>query len=496
MIVMKSASIFKEICCFSVYHKHDNDIKTAGKEIYKMSKRVKIQFFDSGYHRSRLLRLVLPIAFQQLMLSCVSASDAIMLGRLDQNMMAAVSLAGQVSFVHSLFLSALTIGCSMFAAQYFGIQDFPAIERVFAFTMKFSGILSAAFSAAAALAPEFIMGILTNEPVLISYGAVYLRSVSLSFLLVGISQIYLCVMKNTGHVLISSLISSAAVIGNILLNALLIFGLFGLPKLEIRGAAYATVLSRIIECSWAVIFASSGHMPQLKPRLLFGRDKAFGKAFWKYTLPLMGNEIAWGCGFSMYSVILGHMGEDAVAANSLANIIKNLIICFSSGLSAGGGILIGNLLGAGKMEKAKLEGKRLLKLSILSGIISGLFLLLISPAVLHFSALTAGASEDLRRMLMISSYYIIGKSINSMTVGGIFPAGGDSRFGFLCDSVTLWCITVPLGAAAAFLFHAPVLTVYFLLNLDEIIKLPVVFRRFYKYLWVRNLTGQDTRKIA
>ena len=148
------------------------------------------------------------------------------------------------------------------------------------------------------------------------------------------------------------------------------------------------------------------------------------------------------------------------------------------------------------MEKAKLEGKRLLKLSILSGVISGLFLLLISPAVLHFSALTAGASEDLRRMLMISSYYIIGKSINSMTVGGIFPAGGDSRFGFLCDSVTLWCITVPLGAAAAFLFHAPVLTVYFLLNLDEIIKLPVVFRRFYKYLWVRNLTGQDTRKIA
>jgi len=147
-------------------------------------------------------------------------------------------------------------------------------------------------------------------------------------------------------------------------------------------------------------------------------------------------------------------------------------------------------LGAGELEAARKNGRRLLRLSIISGAASGLFLLALVPLILNFSNLSDTAAGYLKLMLAVSSYYIVGKSINSMTVGGIFPAGGDSRFGFVCDAVTLWCITVPIGAAAAFIFKAPVMTVYLLLNVDEIIKLPVVFARFYKYRWVKNLTGE------
>ena len=440
--------------------------------------------------RKKLIVLVGPIAFQQFMLALVGASDAVMLGMLEQNAMAAVSLATQVSFVHTLFMYAFNTGCSVFAAQYYGEGNMPAIERVFAYVMKYSLLISVIFSLLSFFIPVQIMRFLTNDAQLVTYGAEYLRAVSLSFILTGISQIYMSIMKNTSHAGAGSAISSAAVVINIILNAILIFGLLGRPALGIRGAAYATVLAKVIEVILVVVYSSRDDAVSLRPRYLLRRETAFAGTFWKYTLPVLGNELVWGCGFAMYSVIMGHMGADAVAANSLANIIKNLVVCLCLGIAAGGGIIVGNDLGADELAKAKTDGKKLLRLSVISGIASGIVLLALIPAILHFANLTDEAAGYLKWMLVISSYYIVGKSINSMTVGGIFPAGGDSRFGLCCDAVTLWCVTVPVGAAAAFIFHAPVMLVYFLLNLDEIIKLPVVFRQFYKYRWVRNLTGE------
>lgn len=193
----------------------------------------------------------------------------------------------------------------------------------------------------------------------------------------------------------------------------------------------------------------------------------------------------------MYSVIMGRLGTDAVAANSIANITKNLVVCFCIGMGNAGSIVVGNSLGAGELERAKREGAYLCRMSALGGVLTGVFLLAVSPAVLHFAGIGVPAKEYLRYMLLVCSYYVVGKSINSMTIGGIFCAGGDSRFGMFCDAVMLWCITVPMGMAAAFIFQAPVLTVYFLLNLDEIVKLPVVYWHYKKYRWVRNLTEEE-----
>ena len=200
------------------------------------------------------------------------------------------------------------------------------------------------------------------------------------------------------------------------------------------------------------------------------------------------NELAWGCGFAMYSVIMGHLGSDAVAANSIANISKNLIICLCKGVGSAGSIIVGNELGAGRFEEAKAAGSTMVKASILCGVLSGALLLGLSPVITSLVSLTAEAKEYLTGMLFVCSYYIAGKSINCMTIAGIFPAGGDSRFGLFCDTVTLWCITVPLGLLCAFVWKLPVLAVYFVLNLDEVVKLPVVYRHYIKYNWVKNLT--------
>lgn len=440
----------------------------------------------------QLQSLVLPIAFQQFMLAAVSASDAIMLGRLSQDSMAAVSLAGQVQFVFSLYLATMTIGTSMFAAQYWGKKDVVTVERILGMVLLFTLPVSFLFTMTAALVPSALMRIFTPESALIAYGAEYLRAVSLSYLLCGISQVFLCIMKNSGRAAQSSLISSVCVVINILLNAVLIFGLFGFPDLGTTGAAVATVIARAVELTWAYLDSLSKNRIKLHIGYLLRIDKGLCKDFWKYVTPVLGNEIVWGVGFTMSSVIMGHMGADAVAANSIASVVKNLLICICIGIGSGGGIMIGNELGAGNLEKAKQYGDRIAKLSILSGILTGGILLCISPSILQYTDLTAQSEEYLKWMLVICAYYIIGKSVNSTTIGGIFCAGGDSKFGFLCDAVTLWGITVPLGLLAAFIWDLPVIAVYFIVNLDEIVKLPAVYKHYKKYKWVKNLTKEET----
>ena len=210
--------------------------------------------------------------------------------------------------------------------------------------------------------------------------------------------------------------------------------------------------------------------------------------FWQKAIPLLINNLAWGIGFSMYSVVMGHLGTDAVAANGIANISKNLIVCFCLGLGNAGSIIVGNRLGANRLEEAKEAGGLLTRTAIIAGILSGLVLIILSPFITRMVDLTPTACGYLQKMLLICSYYIAGKSVNCMTIGGIFAAGGDSKFGMLCDSITLWCITVPLGCICAFILKLPVMVVYFVLNLDEIIKLPVVYKHYKKYKWIKNLT--------
>lgn len=441
--------------------------------------------------RKKLLSLVLPIAFQQFLLNLVSASDAFMLGAIGQSELSAVSLAGQVQFVLSLFLAAMTIGTNIFAAQYWGRKDVQSAEKVFAIAMGVTVPVSALFTLCTALFPSFIMRVFTADRVLICAGANYLRLASGSYLFCGISQIYLCVMKNIAHAKMSTVISSVCVVFDGIMNGVLIFGLFGFPKMSIAGAAVSTTVARFGEMCWCVLFLPKAKTVTLRPQLIWHPDKRLRKDFWKYTTPVLGNELVWGIGFTMYTVIMGHLGSDAVAANAIAGIAKNVVICFCQGLGSGGGILIGNALGAGRLAEARKYGSKLCRASVMSGLATGGILLCVTPLILKFTNLAAEADQYLLGMLMISSVYTVGKSVNVMTIAGIFCAGGDSRFGFLCDTVVMWCITVPLGLIAAFGLKLPVIAVYCIVNADELLKLPAVFRHYKKYLWVRDLTAKE-----
>ena len=445
---------------------------------------------QSSFYK-RLFALVLPMAAQNLLNALLSASDALMLGLLDQSSLSAVSLAAQVQFVFSLVMDAAIIGTTILAAQYWGKGDTRAVEKIQANTLRISCAVGAFFCIAALTVPQLLMRLFTPDEELIRLGASYLRIVSVSYLFGGFSQIMLCVMKNTGRTLRSTVYGASSVVLNAALNALLIFGLLGFPRLGIRGAAIATSIARFAEV--LLVLYENRRFKEVRLRLTDIRhgDRDLFRQFRRHTAPVLANEMSWGLGVTMFSVIMGHLGSDAVAANAIGQIVKNIAACFCNGLGVGAGIFVGNLLGAGKLDQAKEEGGRLVRVSAVSGIVSGIILLVCSPLVMRFAGhLTGEAQGYLRFMLYVCCYYMIGKSVNGTVIAGVFCAGGDTRFGLICDTVNMWCVIVPLGLLAAFVFKWSVPVVYFLLNMDEFTKMPAEWIHYHKYKWVRNLTNE------
>jgi putative MATE family efflux protein len=448
---------------------------TYNKEIYK-----------------KLFGIVTPIAFQYLMASLVTASDAFMLGFLDQDSLSASSLAGQIAFVFSLFYFAFVNGMNVLAAQYWGKGDRKTAGEVFALTMRYSLLAGLVFTLGTAIFPEQIMRFFTADAKLIAVGGAYLRTVSLSYLLTGFTQAYFGMMKVCDRAKLSSLIGSLSVVVNIILNAFLIFGIGCFPKMGISGAALATVLARVFETAAVLIAVLRGQCPALDIGLmLHSDDRQLRRDYWKYTVPLMINQVGWGGGVTMYSVIMGHLGSDAVAANSIASIVRSMIASLCWGISAGVGIILGGMLGRNELEEAKQAGGSFVRFSILIGAASGIVILALTPLILHIIHLEPQAQHYLKYMMLMAAYYIIGNSLNSTVIGGIFPAGGDTKFGMICDVITLWFVVVPLGMIGAFVLKLPVLAVAFILTLDEFVKLPAVYRHYVKYRWVRNITKSD-----
>ena len=449
---------------------------------------------DNRFTR-KLVSLILPITLQNFMFALVPVSDTIMLQFLDQNAMSAVSLASQVTFVLNLFTIGISYGASMFAAQYWGKGDKASIRKLFGYSVLLSVFIAAAFFGCAMFLPEGLMRIYTNDPEIIAEGIPYLRFVSLSYLFTTLAITYEAILKNIGYVKQCTFASMIMVGLNILLNAFLIFGLAGLPRMGASGAALATSISAFVGFAFCLWFSFKSKILKIGLKDLFSADAEFKKKFSKHSAPYVLNQILWGTGFTMISVIIGHMGQDAVAANAIVAVVKDLVSCFCFALGSGGSIVIGNELGAGNIERGKKYGDWIFKLTIITGIILGLFAAALTPLVLWIVDLTPAAEEYLMYMLLMCSYYILGRSINAVLVGGVFPSGGDTKFGFICDSVTMWAFIVPVGALAAFVFNLPVMAVYFILNLDEIVKLPVVFIHYRKYGWAQNIVNDKQEDI-
>lgn len=439
----------------------------------------------------QMFKLAIPIIIQNLLSAAVNSSDVIMLNYVGQSAISAVSLAANYSNILFMVYYGLGTGASLLCAQYFGKKNMQAIHAVEGIALRFSLAISALVALAAFTIPQRMLLLFTSDQELIAIGSSYIRIMGITYLCWGVTEIYLAILRSIGRVTISMALNMLAFGLNILLNAVFIFGLFGAPKLGVTGVAIATTSSRLIQLIACVIVSLLSKDVKLNPIYMFIRSKTLLNDFIHLSLPALGNDLSWSVAFSMYSVILGHLGTEAVAANSLVTVVRNVGSVFCFAIASAGTILLGRVMGQGELEKSKSYASGMLKMTVVAGAVGGVIVLAVTPFVLRFASLNDTAMHYLKYMLLINSYYIMGSAVNTALIAGVFRAGGDTKFGLICDTIDMWVYAVPLGFFAAFVVKLPVLWVYFLLCTDEFVKWPWVIHHYRKGEWAKNITRED-----
>ena len=439
----------------------------------------------------QMFKLAIPIIIQNLLSAAVNSSDVIMLNYVGQSAISAVSLAANYSNILFMVYYGLGTGASLLCAQDFGKKNMQAIHAVEGIALRFSLAISALVALAAFTMPKRMLLLFTSDQELIAIGSSYIRIMGITYLCWGVTEIYLAILRSIGRVTISMTLNMLAFGLNILLNAVFIFGLFGAPKLGVTGVAIATASSRLIQLIACVIVSLLSKDVKLNPAYMFIRSKTLLNDFVHLSLPALGNDLSWSVAFSMYSVILGHLGTEAVAANSLVTVVRNVGSVFCFAIASAGTILLGRAMGQEELEKSKSYASRMLKMTVVAGAVGGVIVLAVTPFVLRFASLNDTAMHYLKYMLLINSYYIMGSAVNTALIAGVFRAGGDTKFGLICDTIDMWVYAVPLGFFAAFVLKLPVLWVYFLLCTDEFVKWPWVIRHYRKGEWAKNITRED-----
>lgn len=441
-----------------------------------------------GFYRS-VFALVFPMAVQNLINVGVTATDVFMLGRVGEKVLSGSSLAGQIQFIMMLVFFGITAGATVLTAQYWGKRDTATIEKILGMGLSGGIVIAAAFTVLALLIPERLVGIFTSDAEVIFEGAKYLRIVGLSYVFMAVTQVYLNIMRSIERVVVATVVYFVSLLVNIVINAVLIFGLFGAPRLEIAGAAIGTLCARITETVMVLLYARyKNKIVKIRVRNMVRIDRLLLSDYIRYAMPVIINELMWGLGTSANTAIIGHLGSEAVAANSVAQVARQLAQVVVFGISNATAIWLGKTLGERKPEHARAYARKFAVLSLILGILGGAFILLLGPVVSSVLTLSAVSRRYLGFMFFVMSYFVVGQAFNTTMVCGVFRSGGDTKFGLVMDVATMWGCSILLGAVAAFYFHASVPVVYVILMSDEIIKMPICWWRYRKYKWLRDVT--------
>lgn len=438
------------------------------------------------------MRLSVPIILSHLLDSCVYCADILMTNYVGQEALSASSLAGEFCNIALMFFFGISAGAVMLGSQYWGKKDLETVQLVQGIALRFSIPTGTVLFALFLLMPRQLMRLYTPDPVLISLGADYLRIVAPGMLFWAVSTVYTASLQTVERVRACTFLKFITLGLNVFLNAVFIFGLFGMKKLGVAGIALATTVSKLTEMLLCFALSAKSRDVKLRPELMFKRQKLLRQDFMRLALPAAADEIVWGVAYSIYPAIFGRLGSDVVAANSIVTVIRNLgaIFCYSVG--AASGLILGQYLGRNEIEEAKEASRHLLFLTILTGAFGGVVIFLLKGTALRFANVSENALSLLAFMIDVNSFYLMGSAVNTVLITGVFRAGGDSRFGLVCDFIDMWCYAVPLGLLAAFVFKLPAKTVYVLLCTDEFVKWPWVFKRYLSGRWARNITREET----
>ena len=398
------------------------------------------------------LKLAFPIMIQNLISTLVNSADTIMLGYVSQTAMAASSLANQYTFVLFCFYYGLGIGTSVLCAQYFGKGDKQTVERIIGLAARVAILISLLFFAFSFFAPEAIMKIFSDSPQTIKEGAAYLKVLSFSFVFMGFSQVFVSALRSVGKIVFPSALYVVSLLVNVMMNAAFIFGLFGLPRLGVVGVALGTVSARAVEVILCFAYSAAGKDIKFRLKNLFRRSGVLFKDFLKISAPSVVNDLMWGMAATTCTAILGHIGDDMVAANAVAVMVVNMGAIVCRGFSNATTIIVSQTLGENRMEDTKVYAKRILWLTVIVSLLGCCVILAIRPFMVQFyrDKLTETAIYYLGIIMIMTTWRLVGEGINTCLICGCFRGGGDAKFGMVVDTVFMWGVSVPLMAPHVF----------------------------------------------
>lgn len=436
------------------------------------------------------MKLAFPLMIQNLISTLVSTADTLMLGYVSQTAMSASSLANQYTFVLFCFYYGLAAGTSVLCAQYWGKGDKQTVERIISLATKIAVAISFGFFVVSYFFPQYIMRLFSNSPETIAEGTQYLKVISFSFAFMGFAQVFISALRSVGKVVFPSVVYIISLMINVLLNATFIFGLLGMPKLGVVGVALGTVIARAVEVVLCLVYSFKSNDFRISFKYLFKRSGVLFKDFVKISAPSVVNDLVWGLAATAFSAILGHIGDDMVAANAVAVMVVNIGAIVCRGFANATTVIISQTLGENNMEATKVYSARMLKITIAVGLLGCAVIMSIRPFMVSFysNKLTETAIHYLGIIVAMNTWRLVGEGINTCLICGCFRGGGDARFGMILDTVFMWGVAVPLMAIAAYVFRLPPVWVYFVMTLDELLKMPVILIHYFKFNWMRNIT--------
>jgi putative MATE family efflux protein len=436
-----------------------------------------------------LVRLALPIGLQNLIAFTVNFADNLMVGRLGDLAVSGVFIGNQIHSMVLLITSGIGATLVILATQYWGKQDIKSIRSLTTIGLWVTLIAGSLFTLVTTCFSVAIAGVLSNKADVIGAASSYLRIVGLSFVFFTVSQVLIASQRSVEKVRFGMNIALLTLGLNVGLNYCLIFGKLGFPVMGIRGAALATLISRIAECLIAAIYVFRfDRRINLTLRDLGKPDRFLAFSMVKYGAPVVAGDIVWAINSFAYTAIVGRFTAGIIASFNIAGMMNTLVYIWMSGLAAAVGIMTGKLVGSGAgVEEIKPHAYRVQRFFLCVGLATGIFVFLVKDLLISFYNVSPEAIATARQLMLVLAVTIAGTAYQMPGLGGLVKAGGNISYVFRNDSIFVFLVVIP-SSIAAMALKAPAWLVFLCLKCDQILKCFVAVVVINRFRWIKNLT--------
>ncbi len=445
---------------------------------------------EKSFYKTLLL-IALPVAFQNLISFGLNMSDTVMVGKLGEVALSGVALANQISFIVGKFIGGVSGGTAVLISQYWGRRDMQRIRTVFAIGLKVCLTFSTLITLVCVCFPQFVLSLFTNDQAIVEAGAGYLRIVCVSYLTMSVSTTLLSMLRGVEVVKIALAVSICSFFVNLLMNYMFIFGKFGAPRMGVNGAALSTLITRVVEFLVVLVYVFCFEKRvAFQPKDILRSDFDLWKDFGKYGVPIIVGDLLWGLVGNFKAGIMGHLGSQAVSANSMTDVVLELAMIFIWGLGAGACVMIGKTVGAGQYQLARKYSNTLQILFFCFGFFAALFVYLIRGVAVSFYNVTDATKEVAEQFMVFGAVTIWATAYAATCFTGINRGAGDGNFVVIVDLICGWLVVLPLSAIAAFWLNLPASIVFLCTRIDQFVKVIIAFLRLRSNRWIRNVTRE------